>query len=67
MKFYTFVLKVAYMTTECCEKYVDLKKTSEGTKNAQSEELKVKFTLEQATKAQSGSICIAVLFLQPWR
>ena len=27
----------------------------------------VKFTLEQATKAQSGSRCIALLFLQPRR
>jgi hypothetical protein len=27
--------------------------------------VKVKFTLEQATKAQRGSRCIAVLFLQP--
>jgi len=27
--------------------------------------VKVKFTLEQATKAQRGSRCIALLFLQP--
>ena len=27
----------------------------------------VKFSLEQATKAQRGSRCIALLFLQPWR
>jgi hypothetical protein len=29
--------------------------------------VKVKFTLEQATKAQMGSRCIALLFLQPQR
>ena len=29
--------------------------------------LKVKVTLEQATKAQRGSICITVLLLQPRR
>jgi len=28
---------------------------------------KVKFTLEQTTKAQRGSWCIALLFLQPRR
>jgi hypothetical protein len=28
--------------------------------------LKVKFTLEQATKSQSGSTGIAILFLLPW-
>ena len=27
---------------------------------------KVKFTLEEAMKAQRGSRCIALLFLQPW-
>ena len=31
-----------------------------------SENVKVKVTLEQATKAQRGSRCIALLFLQPW-
>jgi hypothetical protein len=29
--------------------------------------VKVKFTLEQATRAQRGSRRIALLFLQPWR
>ena len=29
--------------------------------------VKVKFSLEQATKAQRGSRCIALLFLQPQR
>jgi hypothetical protein len=29
--------------------------------------VKVKFTLEQATKAQRGSRCIALLSLQPQR
>jgi len=29
--------------------------------------VKVKFTLQQATKDQRGSRCIALLFLQPWR
>jgi len=29
--------------------------------------VKVKFTLEQATRAQRGSRRIAQLFLQPWR
>ena len=29
--------------------------------------VKVKFSLEQATKAQRGSKGRAVLFLQPWR
>ena len=27
--------------------------------------VKVKFSLEQATKAQKGSRCIAILFIQP--
>jgi hypothetical protein len=29
--------------------------------------VKVKFTAEQATKAQTGSRCIALLFLEPQR
>jgi hypothetical protein len=28
--------------------------------------VKVKFTLEQAMKAQRGSRCITLLFLEPW-
>jgi hypothetical protein len=34
---------------------------------ARKVKVKVKFTLEQATKAQRGSRCIALLFLQPRR
>jgi hypothetical protein len=29
--------------------------------------VKVKFTPQQAMKAQRGSRCIALIFLQPWR
>jgi len=32
-----------------------------------NQKVKVKFTLEQTTKAQRGSRCIALLFLQPQR
>jgi hypothetical protein len=32
-----------------------------------AKKVKVKFTLEQATKAQRGRRCITLLFLQAWR
>ena len=45
--------------------YSFLQNLKTGSETNLKVKVKVKFTLEQATKAQSGSRCITVLFLQP--
>ena len=58
--------KAPTITTSYCTDLIDQTPTLDGVKSCKVK-VKVKFTLEQAAKAQRGSRCIALLFLQPRR
>ena len=58
-----------YPRKHCSFQVCNFKSVHKGdyNKGYKNNKVKVKFTLDQATKAQRGSRCIALLFLQPRR